>query len=158
MLLCIKHPNECFLASQRIRHIDIQRLWVQIPPTVDIKFLWCARSPSLLSPFDKMSTDYWRQISSTWSSVLKYWSMSFADQLLTVIAFALELMPIPDVLDTNSTHTHTSSQHMAKNSYTPNHLFLVYTFIFTKYVLNTEFQPNRRCPKRSFKFPFSDVT
>ena len=31
--------------------------WVQIPPTVDIKFLLCARSPSLLSPFGKMSND-----------------------------------------------------------------------------------------------------
>ena len=30
-------------------------------PRVDIKFLSCARSPSLLSPFGKMSTDFWWQ-------------------------------------------------------------------------------------------------
>ena len=44
--------------------------------------------------------------SSTLSSVLKYWSMSFANRLLTVIAFALELKPIFDVLDT-IVHTNT---------------------------------------------------
>ena len=31
------------------------------PPTVDIKFLSCARSPSLHSPFGKMSVDFWWQ-------------------------------------------------------------------------------------------------
>ena len=36
-------------------------LWVQIPPTVDIKFLSCTRPPNLHSPFGKMSTDCWWQ-------------------------------------------------------------------------------------------------
>ena len=31
------------------------------PTTVDIKFLSCARSPNLHSPFGKMSTDLWWQ-------------------------------------------------------------------------------------------------
>ena len=53
--------NECFLASPRIRRIDIQMLCDQIPPTVDIKFLSCARSPNLHSPFGKMRTDLWWQ-------------------------------------------------------------------------------------------------
>ena len=53
--------NECFLALSRIRGIDNLRLWVQIPPTVDIKFLSCARSSNLHGPFGKMSTDFWWQ-------------------------------------------------------------------------------------------------
>ena len=63
--------------------------WVQIRSTVDIKFLQCARSPSLLIPFGKMSIDFDGRKFSMWSSVLKYWSMSFADWLLRVIALAL---------------------------------------------------------------------
>ena len=58
-VVSFKHTSECFLASLRIRLIGIERLWVQIPLTVDIKFLSCARSPSLLSPFGKISTDFW---------------------------------------------------------------------------------------------------
>ena len=49
------------LASLRIRHIGILMLWVQIPPKIDIKFLSCARSPSLISPCGKMSTAFWWQ-------------------------------------------------------------------------------------------------
>ena len=44
---------------------------------------------------------------STWSWVLKYWSVFFADWLLTVIASVHGWKPISDVLDTNSTHTRT---------------------------------------------------
>ena len=67
------------------------------PTMVDIKFLSCARSPNLLSPFDKMSTDFW------WQGVLH---IELGLKILVYI-LALELKPITDVLDTNSTHTNT---------------------------------------------------
>ena len=89
-------------------------LWVQIPRTVDIKFLSCARSPNLHSPFGKMSTDFWWQGVLHIDLGLKYWYMSFADWLLTVIAFAHGMKPISDVLDTNTTHRQAS--HISRNS------------------------------------------
>ena len=96
-----------FWPRVRIHRIDIERLWVHIPPTVDIKFLSCARSPSLLSPFGKMSTDFWWQGVLHVELGLKILVYSFANWLLTVIAFPLELKPISEMLATNSTHTHT---------------------------------------------------
>ena len=68
------------------------------PNTVDIKFLSPARSPNLHSPFGKMSSDFSGREFTALSSVLKYWSMSFA----------LELKPISDVLDTQTVHTNTN--------------------------------------------------
>ena len=43
---------------------------------------------------------------------LKYGSMSFADWPLSVIAPALGLKTIPDLLDTNSTHTGIENAHL----------------------------------------------
>ena len=62
----------------------------------------------------KLAPTFGGRESSTWSRVLKYRSVSFADWLLTVIAPVLGLKPISDVLDTNSTHTrtHTRASHI----------------------------------------------
>ena len=43
---------------------------------------------------------------------LKYGSMSFADWLWSVIAPALELKPIPELLDTNNTHKGIAYDHL----------------------------------------------
>ena len=62
---------------------------------------------SLLSPFGKMSTDRDGRESSILSSVLKYWSMSFAYWLLRVIALALRFeADIRRAGYTQYTHTH----------------------------------------------------
>ena len=78
---------------------------------------------------------------------LKILSMSFANWLLTVIAPALgfegDIRRARHKQYTHThTHTHTRTSHMA--SQTSNQLFLVYSFIFTKFVMTTEFQRNRR--------------
>ena len=75
------------------------------------KFNFC-RSPGLLNPFRKMSTGFRWPGSSTYSWYLKYGSMSFADWLWSVIAPALGLKTIPDLLDTNSTHTSIAYAHL----------------------------------------------
>ena len=68
-------------------------------------FLSCARSPGLLSQFDKMSTGFRWPRSFTYSWDLKYESMAFADWNWSVIAPALGLKTIPDLLDTITIHT-----------------------------------------------------
>ena len=49
---------------QHVR-LSNKRLWVRIPPTAEILFLSCARSPGLLSAFGKMSTGFRSSGSST---------------------------------------------------------------------------------------------
>ena len=46
------------LDSSVVTRWTVERLYVQMPPTTEIKFLSCARSPGLLSQFGKMSTDF----------------------------------------------------------------------------------------------------
>ena len=77
-----------------------------------LKFLSCAHSPDLLSPYGKMSTGFQWQGSSTYSWDLKYGSTSFADWLWSVIALALGFKTIPDLQDTNSTHTGIAYAHL----------------------------------------------
>ena len=102
------------MASPRIRRI-VYLDWVQIPPTVDIKFLSCARSLNLLSPFGKMSSDFDGRDFFTLSWVLKYWSMSFADWLMRVIALALGYEA--DIRRARyKQYTHAQASHISRNS------------------------------------------
>ena len=59
--------------------------------------------------------EYWLSVAEvihiSWN--LKYESMSFADWLLSVIAPTLGLKTIPDLLNSNSTHTGTAYAHLA---------------------------------------------
>ena len=135
-------------------------LWVRIPPAVDIKFLSCARSSNLHSPFGKISTDFW------WQGVLHI------DLGLKILVYVLCWLVIDsdcicarfeaDIRRArHKQYTHTHRHRIILEIVKHRIDFMVYTFIFTKFVLTTEFHPNRRYDDlQNFRlnFLYSDVT
>ena len=75
------------------------------PTTVDIKFLSCARSPNLISPFGKMSTDVW------WQGVLH---IELALKILVYVVCTRVEADNRRARHKQCTRTHTT--HISKNS------------------------------------------